>query len=279
MQFLDTYGDLIMHISDPLEAIFDVWLVGDKTLDRTWQAYLDMETKARKKTGYQEAAEGIVLPYAFEFYNVFKYIQLGSSGIRSMLARIINTLVEGLNQRPWLPRFVIVILDKDLIDEAGVFTLEDEVLETFTEMVNWLARQINIKIKRKHLNISHKNPGAVFGEDPRVIFVKMLRRAEFYPASCRLGKICSVRTKFNECLNSAAAEFDQYIMNITACTEKRHFDVLGNLSESGKQVFWRDLDHLLERFDRNDIQLLPTMARRNSMKYNKKKTNYGNNQY
>ena len=50
-------------------------------------------------------------------------------------------------------------------------------------------------------------------------------------------------------------------MNVAACSMKHHFNLNGNLSEDGKAVFWRDLDHLIKRYDRNEIQLLPAPHR------------------
>ena len=250
--------------------------MGDKTLDSTFQTFKDMQLRAKNKSGYNNDAEEIILPYAYEFYNVFAFTQLGSSGVRSILARVINALVEGLNSRPRLPRYVVVVLDKDIIDEVNVFKPEAAVEKVFWEVTDWLACRIKVLFKRKRLDLSNRNPGAVFGDDPRVIFVKMLRRAEFYPASCKLGKICSVRTKFNDSINMAAAKHDQYVMNISTCTSKSFFDICGNLSDPGKKVFYRELDHLLERFDRNEIQLLPPMPAKSHGKFSKQSKSYNN---
>ena len=125
------------------------------------------------------------------------------------------------------------MLDKDLIDEINVWEPEAAVNKAFQVVTQWLAKQINLLIKRKRIYIPDKNPGAVFGEDPRVIFVKMICRVEYYSANCNIGRICSARTKFNDSLNAAAAQNDQYIMNINCCTKCDDFDVCGNLSYSG----------------------------------------------
>ena len=252
-----------------LEAIFDVWFIGDTFVKKSFQGFKDMQLKAKSKNRAAEEAgeENVVLPYLYEFYNVFSYTQLGSSGIKSMLARIKNALKEGLNARDRLPRFLVIMLDKDVMDEIDIFEPEKAMLKNFHVVIQWLCRQVNILIKRKRLAISAKNPGAVFGDDPRVILVKMIRRAEFYSSNCRLGKMCAVRPKFNECLNTVAAKFDFYIMNVTTCNGRHHFDICGNLSESGKKCFWAEVDHLMERFDRNDIQLLPSGSRNGANKH------------
>ena len=233
-------------------------------LEATFRSFRDMKTKAKlkqKQPQQEAAATPVVLLYLYEFYNVTAYTQLASSGVKSIIARVMNALVEGLNSRPRLARYIVLMLDKDLIDEANVFHPEAAVIKTFDETLTELVRQVNLVIRRRREDLSLKNPGAVFGEDPKVIHVKMIRRAEFYSINCRLGKICSVRTKFNEVLNDVAARHEHYIMNVNVCDRRDHFDLCGNLSEKGKKILWGELDHLMERFDRNDIQLLPSVSR------------------
>ena len=236
-----------------------------------------MQLKALMKNNLaNNSGDGkVVLPYLFEFYNVMAYFQKESSGVRSLLARVLNALVAGLNEKPRLPRYIVVVLDMNLLDQINIWEPEAAVIKACNILACWLAKKINILIKRKRLSISEKNPGAVFGEDPRVIYVKMLRRAEFYPLSCHLGKVCAARTKFNESLNMAAAKFGHYIMNVSTCTRRDDFNVCGNLSEVGKKLFWRELDHLMERFDRNEIHLRPVT--RMSSKYSKKNRSFNDN--
>ena len=151
------------------------------------------------------------------------------------------------------------------MDEIDIWEPEVAMVKAFNEVLEYIAHQINIQIKRKRLALSEKNPGAVFGNDPRIIFLKMIRRAEYYSIHSRLGRMCAARPKFNEAMNNTAANHEHYIMNAMSCTRKHHFDICGNLSDAGKSVFWRELDHLMERFDRNEIKLMPNT--RSSLKY------------
>ena len=171
--------------------------------------------------------------------------------------RLINSLIEGLNKRPRLPRFVLFLVDNDIMDEMNTWEPDSVVIKNFNTILMWLGWQVNILFKRRCLDLSDRNPGAVFGNDPRIIWVKMLRRTEFYPLNSRLGKMCAICTKFNESMNMAVARNEHYIMNVTTCTSKHHFNVCVGLSEAGKKAFWREVNHLMEHFDRNEIQLLP----------------------
>ena len=202
----------------------------------------------------------VVMPYLFEYYNIHHYTKLDKEG--TILSRITNALNDAFIKRPRLPRYIIVLLDKDLLEDVNVWNPEKAVLKALDETVFWLFRMINLMIRRRKLDISERNPGAVFGADPKVIYVKMLCRAEYYPKNALIGKACSNRTRFNDCLNEAAAKFDNNIMNISICDAIAHYDHKGKLSEVGKTVFWQELDKLMERFDRNDIQLLPQGHRR-----------------
>ena len=79
----------------------------------------------------------------------------------------------------------------------------------------------------------------MFGDHPRIIYVKILRRAKFYPPSTKIGKLCAIRARFNEILNTAVARCDQHIMNVATCSVEENFDQWGNLSECGKKAFWQ----------------------------------------
>ena len=98
--------------------------------------------------------------------------------------------------------------------------------------------------------------GAVYGQHPKVIYIKVLRRAAFYPPSTKIGRICAVQTKFNEALNDAVAQAKNNIMNVTACMQEDHFDPWGNLPKKGQRDYWQQVNYLLEQFNTDQIQLL-----------------------
>ena len=250
--------------------IFEVWFLGDKSLEKWFDTFTEIEEESREN-------REVVLPYLFEFYDVKKFTSAewakkrkeeageGDTAYETnddpMLARIVNSLLDALSEAPRLPRFIIVALDKDLVEEAAVWNPDAAVIKTFNEITSWLARQLSIYTKRKRLEVAEQTSGAIFGDDPKIIFVKMLRRYDFYSANCLIGKICSVRTKFNESINIAADKYDQKVMNVSICSRPDHFDLCGEVSRKGMVAFWRELDHLVERFDKNEIKLRPTPAR------------------
>ena len=213
------------------------------------------KTKSRKPKGL--AVED-ARPYLDEYYNVHFYQNLASCGDKSsFLARISNALNDAVNERQRLPRHLIVIIDVDLMAD---FNLADENLipeKEFKKAITWLTKDLDLTIKCRRRYLTDKKPGAIYGEHPKIIYVKTLRRSIYYPPSSKMGRICSVRTKFNEALNNAVGEAGHNLMNINACEKPEHFDSFGYLTETGKSTFWHQLDELIEHFDMNKIMLLP----------------------
>ena len=188
-----------LHLAGkPLEVIFDAWIIGDRTLKSVGGELTNMRDLSRMKDS------NIQIPYLYEYYNVHIYTQIASVGVKSVMARVLNALMEGVNHHPWLRRFLIVMLDTDLIAEFDLLAQEN-LHKDFTRVLSWFTKQVNIVIRQKQLQISEKVLGAVYGQHPKVIYIKALRRAAFYPPSTKIGRICVVRTKFNEALNDAVA--------------------------------------------------------------------------
>ena len=115
----------------------------------------------------------------------------------------------------------------------------------------------------------------------------MLRRPTFYSPISRIGRICTLKTSFNEILNEAVVRADQSIMNVTTLVLQEHFDEHGNLSHKGKREFWLEVDHLLEHFDAKKIMLLPAKNQKatqhqhkhNSFHFHGNSSKHNNNQF
>ena len=113
-----------------------------------------------------------------------------------------------------------MLLDLDIIQEFDLRGDELNPAKDFAKVLNWLAKQINIIIRHKRMMLSEHKPGAVYGKHPTIIFVKVVRRATYYPLSTRIGRACAVRVKFNEVMNTIAAQFSSNIMNISNCVHE-----------------------------------------------------------
>ena len=214
-----------------------------------------MEANAKKGKNNAE----VIMPYLFEFYNVHPFNKLDTDG--TVLGRIVNSLREVFNTRHQLPQYIIIFLDKDIMEEINVWEPEKAMMKNFNDAIFYIFKKVDLLVRRRKLDITERNPGAIFGADLKIIYTKMMRRAEYYPKSSKLGLMGAARAKFNECINEAAVQFDDHVMNVSACNLPSHYDSKGKLSEAGKTIFWEEFDDLMERFDRNEIELLPPNSR------------------
>ena len=194
-------------------------------------------------------------PYVYEFYNVMGYSATTSSANHTAIGRILNSYIEALNSRERLPRFLIVIIDKDIIDDVNVF--EFGATKEIAENVHWLVRQITMFTRRRKAEIAEMKPGAVYETDPKIILVNMIKQVHSFSRSSHMESIVSLRSKFNNVLNNAAINAGCSILNIDACDSGNHFDLMGKLNHFGQFVYWKQMNHILENFDKTKIRLDP----------------------
>ena len=112
-------------------------------------------------------------------------------------------------------------------------------------------------LHRCRLDFLETKLGAVHGYSTKTIYVRMLRRIGTFPDESRMANICRLCSKFNDTLNDSAAKVNHHILTITLCRNYEHFDKSSKLSARGKQEFWLEIYELLDRFDSNNIKLLP----------------------
>ena len=235
-----------------VEAIFDAWFVGDQFLLDSVNSLPALKSQA--------IAKKRSIPYLYEYYNIFSYVQKADSAVKTVIARVNNAVLEGLNTRSRLPRYLVVILDNNLVAEVNIFN--NDAMKEWRTCTKWLVRQIDMNIKHKRLELLEKRPGAVYDEDPRIVYVKMIRRAQFYPTGSKAAKLCTMRSKFNNILNEIVAAEGHYILGIESCSTADCFDSFGKLSTKGKYHYWSEMLELMEKFDKKKIKLVPIPYRK-----------------
>ena len=130
------------------------------------------------KSGFRPAHQAKIQktqqPYIYEYYNIFGYYTMPSSGSHHTIGRVVNSLITALNTRDRLPRLVVIMLDKDLIEDVGIYDHCAE--DVIAQNLDWLIRQIEVAIKRRQMELTDIKPGAVYGSDPKIVLVEMIRR-------------------------------------------------------------------------------------------------------
>ena len=150
-----------------ITAIQDAWLVGDNFLREMYSTFTDKRTLATINRHRP--------PYLYEFYNVFGYFQNKQIMLTGVI-RIFNSLVEGLNARIKLPKYVILIIDRHMIKQTAVLDPTDRyVYDTY---LKFLIKHMENYCKRKEMSRSDKKPGSVLSGNPKFVWVKMLKRPD-----------------------------------------------------------------------------------------------------
>ena len=201
-------------------------------------------------------------PYLFEYYNVHGYWKTPSSVTKNILGRLRSAFQEALNTRRHLPCFLLVILDKDLIEDIGLY--DYSASKEIYECVEYIVQQLDVMINRRKKELTAIKPGALYSSDPKIILVTMLRHPLQFPTGSQMEKVVSLRAKFNNALNDLAYDNDLSILSIDNCNSENYFDLLGNLNHMGQYTYWRQMNSLLQQFDKKKVDLAPIRRRSSS---------------
>ena len=156
-------------------VIFDIWIMGDHFLDESAGALQAMMNEADLNK------QMVPQLYINKYYNTITFTKDNKAD--PCIARVINSLTEAFNSRRRLPHFLVIVLDKDIIEDADPFMMDWLRLQ---KLINWLMRQIDVLVKRCRLEITEKCPGAIFATDPKVIYIRMIRRVNYFPQGSKM---------------------------------------------------------------------------------------------
>ena len=209
--------------------------------------FFDMVQEAEKNSD-------VIPPFIHEFFNV-KIIERNAAEEPLAMSRILNALTNAVNvKNARLPKYLVVILDKDVIDDIQQPFRQDAV-KIVKNITDWMVRQINMIMCQKRIDLLDKSPGACCSTN--IIFIKMLPRIGPFNESSRLNGILNLCNKANDAMNDAVAKAEFRLLTISSCNAYEDFNKKGGLSTKGKRAFWNELDELIQRFDINKIKLLP----------------------
>ena len=96
------------------------------------------------------------------------------------LARILNAFIEACNERSRLPKYVIVIPDKDVTTNLKSYNVATSVV--MGAALHYLIRQFDILTDRHQIDLLDKKPGAIMDDldgneyMPHFVWVCMLKR-------------------------------------------------------------------------------------------------------
>ena len=172
------------------------------------------------------------------------------------MAKMFNAILEGLNSKEKLPRYVLVMLDKDLIQNLNYFDYGE--YNMFTMCLKWLVKNIGRVFEERREDLRWKKPGSLSNAtEPRIIWLTMITRPIIMGDEI-FGKIFSAKAKFNKVLEAVLFENKyNHIMFVDNVYEKHHFDKYGELTNAGKSEMWLEINHEMRLFDQQILNLKP----------------------
>ena len=233
-------------IAGEIQALNDVWLIGDAFLKEIFPILQGLKT--------QKIMLKKPPPYIYEYFNTFGFITCNGTSQRNILARLLNALIEAFNRREKLPRYIVVILDKNLIEAAVQANFDYGITKMLSKWVNWFSNMIDRHVEIRKQELLNKRPGAV-ESDPKIIWIKMLDRPHVQKPNPRF-KVQSLKGKFNELIDDiVSAKRNNHFMSISSVEYLRHFTNGGELNQMGALQYWKEFDYYFKKFDRKEISL------------------------
>ena len=173
-------------------------------------------------------------------------------GIYNSVTRLLNVFIDALNTNNLLSKFILVILDKDLLighsNRTGISVIIGAILHHVIE-------QMDLLIERRKMDLLQKCPGGVIDDEfPKIIWVRMMKR----PQNTEFQHLFSMKGKFNSILEERLLDgkADNHFI-ISTEVDLKEFNCSGGLSSAGMTSFWNEINKGMKKFDNDDIMLKP----------------------
>ena len=234
-----------------MKAVRSIWIVGDKFLRSLFPLIAAIRTQAHINNKDQ--------PYIFQEYNVKTLHQSAFNNPKSTLARINNAIVSEMNKEDnyQLARYIIVMLDSDLIELLGYY--DCGVKQLMMDVSNWLCVNIAANISARKEDLKTKRSRAVWStSEPCMIWLSMVTR----PKTSAKKEIFSLVSKCNSVLeNIIETRSDSNLMTLNSVMELSHFDGWGRLTPAGKAQYWHKFNYQFQQFDSGKMDLFPVVSK------------------
>ena len=169
-------------------------------------------------------------PYLHEFFNIRPTFHTSIS-VRSVMARMLNEIINALNEEVILPKYIIILPDKDLIEEANFGGFGCKVI--FESMLHWIATNVERVLEIRKDDLKSKRAGAILTDDePSIVWVKMLTRP--FIRITDKGFVFAQRHTFNKLMDSILPKYrNTSVIGFQINDEHNMFDLTGHLVGDG----------------------------------------------
>ena len=212
----------------PIPALEKIWIVGDEFMSRSFDQH------------FMQPDEDEF--YTRENYDVFGFhTNQYMSNNPSMVSRIINQLEKAITEQVLLPKWLVIVLDDDLIksvkyDKYGIS-------DAYGRIINHIMVEHgrHIKSQKDYLPKKSKRPGI-----PGVIWIEAPNHMNFHNND--------MREKFNKSMNSMAAFHDGYnVLQLKKIWEETnsnlYLDEYRRYTATGLAKSWLAVDHTIKYAD------------------------------
>ena len=129
---------------------------------------LDFKTETFRRQGK--------LPYLHRYFNVSAWYKNQLQDLDNpSVGRIHNSLIDALNVNNHLPKYIVVIPDRDVLDSVNIW--DYGARKEINEHICWLLKRISRSLMSRREDLIKKCPGSVDDLNPtRVVWIKMLTR-------------------------------------------------------------------------------------------------------
>ena len=141
----------------------DVWIAGDSFLISMFSKLQALNSSA--------VSTNKTRPFIYEMYNVSAWTGSG----KKCITRIVNALVAALNEKTILPKYILMVIDRDIImdtekvDRGYWLLIEDQI--------EWVQKQITKVLTRRREDLKYKRAGSLpDSTEPKVIWIKIINR-------------------------------------------------------------------------------------------------------
>ena len=221
--------------------------MGDRFLKGLWPSIIAAKTNLA-------GGGSNSLPYLFNNYNVIPRFAGANTMGKSLLATILNQVIQGINETDHLPRYILLMLDKDVVENIQFGGFGCKII--FECTIEWLSSRIKNAINTRKEDLKQVKIGAFEPGEPRIVWIKMLIRPFIKTTSH--GYVFAQCHTFNTILQSTILKFlHTHVLDTELPTDRALFDLGGNLSPTGKDYFWKEVNYWMRRFDRGKTELRP----------------------
>ena len=137
---------------------------------------------------------GKQLPFIYDHYNIQCKVPDIASKMRNSLGRMVNCLIEALNEKDRIPRLIILIPDWDIVKDINHYKFGISFM--LGRSMNGLCQEFEKLLEIKVEELYKRKKGAIVAGEPKFIWVKMVKR----PVKTEEMR---TRHKFNDAMNDA----------------------------------------------------------------------------